>query len=200
MKTIKYFLFFAIGLVALNSCDTNDDGFYNAIYLDSDTNDLVAIENRKSEYSTSDSLYVISKFSRYQNEKGQTKPLDIYKTTGGAAAFNFSYVLEIKNGADWEVVKIPTEVLKIKKGKAVSGDFVYGSCVYNSTNKNDEYYEYHVGMPLSKTGDYRFRFGYNSDSNKVELVSESLGTNLAMVIFSPTSNLNAERYYTFTVK
>ena len=196
MKTIKYILFFAIALVALNSCDTNDDGFYNAIYLDSETNDLVAIEIQ-SNYVVGQKLYIKTiNFSRYQNEKGQTKPLDIYKTTGGAAAFNFSYVLEIKNGANWEVVKIPTEELDIKKGKAVSGDFVYGSCIYNSA---DKLYEYNVGMPLSKTGDYRFRFGYNSDSNKVELVSESLGTNLAMVIFSATSNLNSDRYYTFTV-
>ncbi len=196
MKTIKYFLFFAIGLLALNSCDTNDDGFYNAIYLDSETNDLVAIETQ-SNYVVGQKLYVkTNDFSRYQNEKDQTKSLDIYKTTGGAEAFNFSYVLEIKNGANWEVVKIPTEELDIIKGKAVSGDFVYASCVYNSSN---QLYEYNVGMLLSKKGYYRFRFGYNSGSSKVELVCESLGTNLAMIIFGPTSNLNADRYYTFTV-
>lgn len=196
MKTIKYFLLFTIGLVLLNSCDTTDDGFYNAIYLDSDTNNLVAIETQ-SNYVVGQKLYIkTNNFSRYQNETGQTKPLDIYKTTGGAEAFNFSYALEIKNGANWEVVKIPTEALDIIKGKAVSGDFVYGSCVYNSA---DKLYEYNVGMPLSKKGDYRFRFGYNSGSSKVELVSESIGTNLAMIIFGPTSNLNDERYYTFTV-
>ncbi|MET0758884.1 MAG: hypothetical protein ABWZ56_00575 [Flavobacterium sp.] len=193
MKTIKYFLLFTLGLFITTSCDTNDDGFYNTIYLHS--SNLIATETQPS-YSVGDNLYINANFSRYQEETGQTEPLDIYKTTGNAEEFNFSYVLERKNGADWELVEITTSQLDIIKGNAVSGAYVFGSAIYNPNNEN---YEYRVGMPLAQAGEYRLSYGYNSGSNEVELISKSTGLNLSMTIFSSTNSINSEGYYLFTV-
>lgn len=194
MKTIKYFLLFTLGLVVLTSCNSNDDGFYNTVYLHS-TN-LLDIETQAS-YSVGEKLYITADFSRYQNETGQTEALDIYKTTGGAAIFNFSYVLERKiNATDWELVEIPTNQLDIVTGNAISGSFVYGSCIYNTA---DQSYEYNVGLPLSQTGEYRLSFGYNSSSNEIELISDSNDLNLYMTLFTTINNLDTDNYYTFTV-
>lgn len=193
MKTIKYFLLFVIGLFAITSCDTNDDGFYNTVYLHS-TN-LINTETQPS-YSVGDHLYINSNFSRFQDEAGQTEPLDIRKTTGNAEEFNFSYVLERKNGADWELVEFSTNQLDIIKGNALSGAYIYGSAIYNP---NNEFYEYRVGMPLAQAGEYRLSFGYNSGSNEVELISKSTGLNLSLTIFTTTNNINSEGYYLFTV-
>jgi hypothetical protein len=194
MKTIKYFLLLTLGLFITSSCDTNDDGFYNTVYLHSQN--LVAIETQPS-YTVGDKLYVNADFSRYQDETGQTQKLDVYKTTGNAGEFNFSYVLERKiDAVNWELVEIQTNQLDIIKGNAISGSYVYGSCLYNSV---DESYEYKVGLPLLQTGEYRLSFGYNSNSNEAELQSNSTGLNLFMTIFTTVNNLNSEGYYTFTV-
>ena len=193
MKKIKYFILFTILLFVLTNCNTNDDGFYNTVYLHNAKN-LVAIKT-EDQYNVGDYLYVSADFSRYQIEADQTELLDIYRTTGGADSFDFSYVLERKIGNEWKAVIISTDKLDIKKGNAASGTFVYGYCKYNPVNTM---YEYNVGFPLLESGQYRLNFGYNSDSNEVELISNSKKLNLKMTIFT-TINNNLNSIYYFTV-
>ncbi|RTY93630.1 hypothetical protein [Flavobacterium sp. GT3R68] len=193
MKTLKYYFLLTTSLLILSSCDTNDDGFYNVVYLNA--TDLVTVETEPS-YNVGDFIFVTADFSRYQQEVGQDELLDIYKTTGNATRFIFPYYLERKKAdGTWEVVPIPTNTLQIIKGSAISGPYVSGSCVFNSA---DDTYEYNVGVPLTQAGDYRLGFGYDTSSNRVELVSNSTGLNLYMDIMS-TTNYNSPPYYLFTV-
>lgn len=192
MKTLKYYFLLA-GLLIFSSCDTNDDGFYNVVYLHA--TDLVTVDTQPS-YNVDDYLYVTADFSRYQVEEGHTELLDIYKTTGNATKFNFSYILERKMPNDtWELVSIPTNTLQIIKGDALSGSYVSGNCVFNPA---DDTYEYNVGVPLEQAGDYRLSYGYDTSSNEIELVSNSTGLNLYMGILTST-NYNSPPYYLFTV-
>lgn len=193
MKTLKYYVLLTASLLMLSSCDTNDDGFYNVVYLHA--TDLVTVQTQPS-YNVDDYLFVTADFSRYQEEDGQNELLDIYKSTGSATKFIFSYFLERKMAdGTWEVVSVPTNTLQIIKGSAISGPYVSGGCVYNAA---DETYEYHVGVPLTESGDYRLSFGYDTSSEAVELISNSTGLNLYMDILS-TTNYNAPPYYLFTV-
>lgn len=193
MKTFKYYFLLTASFLILSSCDTNDDGFYNVVYLHS-TN-LVTVATQPS-YNVDDYLFVTADFSRYQVEAGQTEPLDIYKTTGNATKFNFSYVLEHKMAdGTWQLVSIPTNTLQIIKGDAISGSYVSGNCVFNPA---DDTYEYNVGVPLTEAGDYRLSYGYNTHSNEIELISNSTGLNLYMDILT-TTNYNSPPYYLFTV-
>lgn len=193
MKTLKYYFLLTASLLFLSSCDTNDDGFYNVVYLHA--TDLVKVETQPS-YNVGDYLFVTADFSRYQEEAGQTELLDIYKTTGNATKFNFSYVLERKmTDGTWELVSIPTNTLQIIKGDALSGSYVSGNCVFNAA---DDTYEYNVGIPLNVAGDYRLSYGYNTTSNEVEMISNSTGLNLFMDILT-TTNYNSPPYFLFTV-
>lgn len=193
MKTLKYYFLLTASLLLLSSCDTNDDGFYNVVYLHAAN--LVTVDTQPS-YNVGDYLFVVADFSRYQAEAGQSELLDIYKTTGNATKFNFSYVLERKmTDGTWELVSIPTNTLQIIKGDALSGSYVSGNCVYNPA---DETYEYNVGVPLNVAGDYRLSYGYNTSSNEIELISNSNGLNLFMDILT-TTNYTSAPYYLFTV-
>lgn len=194
MKTIKYFTLYTLFLLVLTNCNTNDDGFYNTVYLH-DAKNLVSIKTA-DKYNVGDYLYVFADFSRYQKETNQNELLDIYKTTGGADSFNLSYVLERKIGNEWKAVEVATNKLDIKKGDAISGAFVYGNCKYNAIK---ETYEYYVGFPLLESGEYRFNFGYNSDSNEVELISNSKELSLKMTIHTTVNNPDYQNYYFFTV-
>ncbi len=192
MKKIKYFIQFTLLLFVLTNCNTNDDGFYNTVYLHGAKN-LVSIKT-EDQYNVGDYLYVSADFSRYQNEIDQTELLDIYRTTGGADSFDLSYVVERKIGTEWKAVEVPTDKLDIKKGNAVSGSYVYGYCKYNTINKT---YEYNVGFPLLESGQYRLNFVYSNDSKEVELISNSKELNLKMTIFTTiNNNLNSTYYFT----
>ncbi|MDN3677092.1 hypothetical protein QWY90_07180 [Flavobacterium paronense] len=191
MKKLHYILLIAVALLVSN-CDTNDDGFYNNIFVD--IPNLVAIEPHASTYAVGEKLYIEADFSRYLSDGAL---LDIYKTTG-ATQFAFSYVIEKQtNATTWEVVTVNDSQLDIVKGTAQNGSYVYGICEYNAT---DETYEYRVGFPLLSSGTYRMSFGYNSDSlTKVELRSLSPATRLILNINSLISGLNSGGYYNFTV-
>lgn len=194
MKTVQYTFLIAISFL-LTNCDTNDNGFYNNVFAE--IPNLVSVETEPN-YSVGDNLYITADFSRYLNETGQTEPLDIYKTTGNAPEFVFSYVIEKQISASvWEVVFVDDSQLDIIKGDAQNGAYVYGHCIYNTT---DETYEYNVGFPLLVAGQYRLSFGYNSSSvNQVELRSQSPATKLILNINSIVSNVNANGYYNFAV-
>lgn len=192
MKNIKHFLLlFCITIFSI-SCTNNDNQFYNVQYANA--SGLVTIQTQPS-YSVNDVLYVNASFSRYLFEVNQTNPLDIYKTTGGATKYNFSYVLEKQiDPSNWSVINNP---LTVVQGTAISGSYILGSCTYNPLSQN---YEYKVGIPLTSSGNYRINFGYNSTSNNsVELRSESTGNNLFLNINSLISGLDPNGNYNFTV-
>ena len=192
MKKIHYILLIAVAFLVSN-CDTNDDGFYNNVFVD--IPNLVSIEAHSSTYTVGEKLYIeADDFKRYLSDGA---PLDIYKTTG-ATQFAFSYVIEKQiSTTEWEVVTVNDSQLDIVKGDAQNGSYVYGICEYNTT---DETYEYRVGFPLLTAGTYRMSFGYNSDSpDTVELRSLSPATRLILNINSLITGLDANGYYNFTV-
>ena len=191
MKKIHYILLIALAFLVSN-CDTNDDGFYNNVFVD--IPNLVSIESHSSTYTVGEKLYIDADFSRYLSDGAL---LDIYQTTG-ATQFAFSYVIEKQiSSTEWEVVTVNDSQLDIVKGDAQNGSYVYGICEYNAT---DETYEYRGGFPLLSTGTYRMSFGYNSDSpDKVELRSLSPATRLILNINSLITGLDENGYYNFTV-
>lgn len=191
MKKIRYILLITVAFLVSN-CDTNDDGFYNNVFVD--IPNLVSIEAHSSTYTVGEKLYIDADFSRYLSDGAL---LDIYQTTG-ATQFAFSYVIEKQiSTTEWEVVTVNDNQLDIVKGFAQNGSYVYGICEYNTT---DESYEYRVGFPLLTNGNYRMSFGYNSDSpDTVELRSLSPATRLILNINSLITGLDANGYYNFTV-
>ena len=191
MKKIHYILLIAVAFLVSN-CDTNDDGFYNNVFVD--IPNLVSIEAHSSTYTVGEKLYIDADFSRYLSDGAL---LDIYKTTG-ATQFAFSYVIEKQiSTTEWEVVTVNDSQVDIVKGDAQNGSYLYGICEYNAI---DESYEYRVGFPLLTAGTYRMSFGYNSDSpDTVELRSLSPATRLILNINSLITGLDANGYYNFTV-
>lgn len=191
MKKIHYILLIAVAFLVSN-CDTNDDGFYNNVFVD--VPNLVSIESPTTTYTVGQKLYVSSQFPRILNDGAL---IDIFQTTG-ANEFVFSYVIEKQiNATDWEVVTVNDSQLDIVKGDAQNGSFVYAICQYNTVSG---LYEYRVGFPLLSTGTYRLSFGYNSDSpDTVELRSLSPATRLILNINSLITGLDANGYYNFTV-
>ena len=192
MKKIHYMLLITVAILVSN-CDTNDDGFYNNIFVD--VPNLVTIDAHSNVYTVGEKLYINADFSRYLPNGIST--LDAFHTTG-ANQFFFSYVIEKQTSTTtWEVVTVNDSQLDIVKGDAQNGSYIYGICEYNTTN---EHYEYRVGFPLLAAGTYRMSFGYNSESvDKVELRSLSPATRLVLNINSAITGLNSNGYYNFTV-
>jgi len=193
MTKFKYIFLLIISL-SLTNCDTDDDGFYNTVYIDLDN--IVTIEPHSTTYAVGENLRIMADFSRFQNENSQQ--LDIYTTTGGASEFNFSYVIERQASTDvWNVVTVLDSQLDIDEGDAQNGSYVYGHCIYNSTTQS---FKYNVGFPLLAAGTYRLRFGYNSEtSTNVILRSNSAPGKLILDINSSIVGLNGGGYYNFTV-
>lgn len=191
MRKIQHIILIAVAFLVSN-CDTNDDGFYNNVFID--VPNLVAIDAHPSTYTVGEKLYISADFSRYLSDGAL---LDIFQSTG-ATQFDFSYVIEKQNtSGTWDVVSVNDSQLDIVKGIAQNGPYVYGICQYNTV---DETYEYRVGFPLLSTGTYRLSFGYNSELlNVVELRSLSPATRLILNINSAISGLDAGGFYNFTV-
>ncbi len=176
----------------LSNCDTNDDGFYNNVFIN--VPNLVSIENPETSYSVGEKLYVSSQFPRILNDGAL---IDIFQTTG-ANEFVFTYIIEKRiNSTEWEVVSVNDNQLDIVKGNAQNGSFVYAICQFNTVSN---LYEYRVGFPLLTAGTYRMSFGYNSESkDSVELRSLSPSKRLVLNIDSEISGLDTNGYYNFTV-
>jgi hypothetical protein len=195
MKKLSYI---ALLLVAglFTNCDTNDDTFYKTIYVEGGNN--IVTFQPQTTYNVGVYLYVKADLARYIPEPGETSLLDIYKTTGNAPIFVFSYVIERKiNATDWEVVTVNDNQLDINVGEAQNGAYVYAICEYDSIS---EYYRYDVGFPLLTAGEYRMTFGYNSSStNSVELVSQNSPKNLIVNLNAAVSNLDSGGYFYFNV-
>lgn len=195
MKKLSYLALLFVATLFTN-CDTNDDTFYKTIYVEGD-NTIVTI-SPQTTYSVGDYFYVEANIPRYIPEPGQANLLDIYRTTGNAEIFVFSYVIERKiNATDWQVVAVNDNQLDINEGDAQNGAYVFGICEYNAT---DEFYRYDVGFPLLAAGNYRLSMGYNSNSsNSVELVSQSATKNLIVNLNAAVSNLDSNGFFYFNV-
>jgi len=193
MKKLKY-IFPAIALF-LVACDSNDDGFYNTEYLESQ-NSLVNIETQPT-YNVNDVLYIEAAIPKLLQQTGQSNLLDIRQSTGNAPTFEFAYLLERRNAANtWDIVDVSDNFIP-DLGNANTGSYVQAFLQYNST---DEEYIFRGGIQLVTAGEYRISFITNSSTyDKITLRSNSINNNVILNIFSPSLNLDASGYYTFTV-
>lgn len=196
MKTLKYFFFIAFGgLLMAADCSNKDSEFYNDVYLS--VPNLITIENQ-DHYTVNDILWINSdNFSRYLSEPNQSTPLDVYKTTGGAQSFEFSYVLEKQVSADtWELVPLGSNLI-VERGTATETEsYIAAVCKFSATTNR---YELRNGLKFTQPGNYRLSFGYNSTAANAELRSESVSNNLFVNINSVTTSLDASGNYNFTV-
>lgn len=195
MKTIQYFFFVALATVLMAAdCSNKDSEFYNDVYIS--VPNLVAIS--RPDIPNSQAIIITASINRFLMVSNIPNPLDIFKTTGGATKLVFSYELEKENtDGNWDFIEFTSENLATTAGESEVGSFVVGRCVYDP---DTNFYEYQAGIQALTPGNYRLSFGYNSfDTNLIEFRSESVGNNLSVNIDSPTSILDVEGYYRFTV-
>lgn len=198
MKKIHIIISFFILSVCLIGCDTNDNTFYNDVFVN--VPDLVTIEAPLTGYHAGDKIYVSSTINGLLAVPGQANLLDLRASTGNADKFYFSYVLEKQiSGNDWEVINVDPSAIDLTAGSIEGGSFYYAGATYSAITGN---YSFRAGIPLVAAGNYRLSFGYNSTSAQViELRSGSINNNLFVNIVSNEANdlLNPAGYYTFTV-
>jgi len=195
MKTIQYFFFVALATVLMAAdCSNKDSEFYNDVFVSVpnliDENSLV-LEGQTMSITTS--------IPRFLSVANLSKPLDIFKTTGGATKLVFSYELEKENtDGTWDFIEFSSATVATAVGESEVGSFVVGRCIYNP---DTNFYEYQAVIQALTPGNYRLSFGYNSfDTDLIEFRSESVGNNLSVNIDSPASILDGNGYYIFTVK
>ena len=169
-------------LIALNcftACDTNDNTFYNDVFVN--VPDLVRVEVPLTGYHVNDKIYVSCSVDRLLGVPGQTNLLDVRETTGNASAINFTYLLERRiSPTEWELVNIAPSAIDVTAGTIVNGSFYLASATFNGATDS---YNFRAGIPLLTAGEYRLSFGYNSTSvDTVELRSDSVGNNLFLNI------------------
>ncbi len=198
MKKLHTFLLLTVSGLFFTGCDTNDNTFYNDVFVSSP--DLVTIEASLAGYHVGDKIYLHANIDRLLDVDNHTNLLDIRKSSGYADRFNFSYVLEKRTtGNDWEVVNIDPSAIDVTDGSILSGSFYYAGAIYSAATDS---YNFRAGIPLLSAGDYRLSFGYNSSETQViEIRSESVNNNLFVNLISDESNnlINSNGYYPFTV-
>lgn len=194
MKTIKTISILILFVVTFSSCNTNDDDFYNTVYIS--VPNLVSIQTQPT-YITGDYLYVNSYINRLLVEPNQTNLVDIRKSTNNAPSFTFSYLLEKKVGNDWVLVDASTPNINLNSGKFLTGGFYNATADFNVANDR---YEFLCGIKLATSGQYRVSFGYNSSAtDQVEIQSDSKVGDILLTINSKVNGLDADGYYIFTV-
>jgi hypothetical protein len=194
MKTFKITSLIVLFITTLISCDTNDDDFYNTVYIS--VPNLVQIQTQPT-YSTGNYIYLSAYINRLLSEPNQTNLLDIRKTTNNAPSFNFSYLLEKKVGNDWVLVDASFPNIDLNIGKFETGSFYNATALFDTTNDR---YEYLCGIKLPSAGQYRLSFGYNSDATDlVELQSNNNNGDILLSINSKINGLDTDGYYNFTV-
>ncbi len=110
MKTIQYFFFVAVATVLMAAdCSNKDSEFYNDVFVTSP--DLVIIE--RSAIPEDRAVYVSASIPKLLNATNLTKPLDIYKTTGGASKLIFLMKLNSKLMANGNISKSPMHNCKL---------------------------------------------------------------------------------------
>jgi hypothetical protein len=195
MKKIPYMGFALLSFVLLVACSNKDSEFFNEVTIQV-PNQLVI--DTQSSYTTQDTLWMHTAFSRYLPEENFSNLLDVYQSSGQAAGFQFAFILEKKatNGM-WEFYALSANLIK-ELGDVQENDGYYtGLSVYNETAKT---YDFRSGLKLTEAGEYRINFGYESLINRaVILRSLSQANNLVVNIRSTVQALDASGYYLFTV-
>lgn len=177
-------------------CSNKDNEFYNDVFVNSPN--LAQIETQPA-YVVGDAIMVnTDNFSRSIAEAGQLNDIDVYRTTGGARSFMFSYLLERQSGDAWQTVNIADADVISDLGNSVAyGDFLFAQSVFDDELQS---YEYRGGIRLNSAGSYRMRFTYNeSPSAAVVFVSDSFAENLFVTVFSLCSEVSSDGYYYFDV-
>lgn len=178
----------------LVACDSDDDGFYNSVYIQS--TGLVTIENPAPAYSTGEAVLFEAHIPRLLNEPGQAEPVDVMATTN-ADSFQFTFYVEKFTNGQWEVVDISDDYIAGTEGTANVGFYVQGFVVYDNVADS---YLYNGGIAFDQAGDYRFNFSNNTQYyNKVFLQSNSENNNIVMNIFSASPSIDTDGIFEFTV-
>ena len=174
-------------------CSNKDSEFYNDVFVSSPN--LVTVETAAV---LERQVTIVAAIPRFLTVANAANPLDIFKTTGGANKLIFSFELEKENvDGTWDYIEFSSSNLTTFLGESEVGSFVLGKCVYNA-GKN--IYDYQASIQGLSVGNYRLSFGYNSTiSNLVEFRSESVGNNLFLNLNSPTSLVDTNGYYKFTI-
>ncbi len=185
----------ALGTVLMAAdCSNKDSEFYNDVFVSSP--ELVSVY-MDDALPTVPNITVEADIDRLLNIPGHSRPLDIFKTTGGATKLEFSYEIEKFNGSEWMPISIQDSQLTVDRGQAFGGDFVLGKCVLNSAHDT---YEFKTKLSGLSAGSYRLSFGYNSlSTTDVEFRSESTGNNLFLNLNSRYTALDGGGYYPFTI-
>ena len=195
MKKIPYMGFALLSFVLLVACSNKDSEFFNEVTIQV-PNQLVI--DSQSSYTTQDTLWMHTAFSRYLPEENFSNLLDVYQSSGQAVGFQFAFILEKKatNGT-WEFYALSANLIE-ELGDVQENDGYYtGLSVYNETAKT---YDFRSGLKLTEAGEYRINFGYESLINRaVILRSLSQANNLVVNIRSTVQALDASGYYLFTV-
>ena len=177
-------------------CSNKDSEFYNDVFISSPN--MVDVEDNVL-YTVGDYLMVNAYFDRTVPEAGQNNDIDLYKTSGGALSFTFSYLIEKEITQDqWVPVDIVEANVFDGEGNSVAfGDFLLAQSVFDPALQT---YRYRGGVRLTETGSYRLRFTYNQEpSAAIVLTSDSLQGNLFVTIFSNCEDTDSAGYYYFDV-
>ncbi|MEN9323074.1 MAG: hypothetical protein RL699_854 [Bacteroidota bacterium] len=195
MKKIQHIGFALLSFVLLVACSNKDSEFFNEVTIKV-PNQLVI--DTQSSYALQDTLWLHTAFSRYLPEENYTNLLDIYKTSGNAAGFQFAFILEKKatNGS-WEFYPLGYNLIEEEGVVHEYAGYYTGFSVYNESAQT---YDYKSGLKLTEAGEYRIYFGYESLVNRaVILRSNSQTSDLVVNIRSTVEALDASGYYSFIV-
>jgi len=189
---MKKFIYLISGIALLmNGCDTDDDGFYNRVYLTAEAPVAGIVE--ENIYMVGDPLQIWANIPAVLNVEGQEEDVDIRRTSQ-ANVFDFSFVLERQVGSNWEIVDVSSAVHAVD-GAAIGGYFVEAKAVYNG---GIDAYVFNGGINILQSGNYRLSFTYNSElTDVIELFSASPANNIRINIKSPTTQLDSDGYFYF---
>ena len=186
MKITLYFTSIFLLITSLVSCNSQDDEFYDSIYLS--RNNMIYIDTQTS-YNVGDFLAVSASFSRYFAESASFEMLDLYKTSN-TNKFFFNYNLEKLNNGVWEKVEVNTTTnYYLMQGDVVFGEYISGICVLNTVTNS---YEFRGAITLTEPGSYRMYVG--NEINSLNSSEQGININIKTTVTPITDS-----YYTFSV-
>lgn len=193
MKKLKYI--FPAVVLFLVGCDSDDDGFYNAVYVQS--SELVTIENPSTTYNIGDVVQFEAHVPRLLSEPGFSEPLDIVETTN-ADSFEFAFFIEKQStDGEWVPYDITGNYVPGTEGSADVETYLQGFLDFDSVADS---YLYNGGIMFDEPGTYRLNFNNRTAySNKVYLQSNSQNNNIVVSIFSSMASLDNDGTFQFTV-